>query len=73
MSQLSKQEAEKERNRYITELNKIISKIEKQYNDMDLENTGINVELEKENTIKVLTVVIELLNQTTFRSVEDNG
>lgn len=72
MNELSKQEAEKERNRYISELNKIISKIEKQYNEMDIENTSIDIEEEKAKSIKILTVVIELLNRTTFMSVEDD-
>lgn len=73
MQELSKKDAEKERARYIKEFNEIIPKIEQQYYDMDLENSSIDAMMEdsKAEAIKVLTIVIELLNRTTFMSVED--
>ena len=73
MQELSKKDAEKERARYIKEFNEIIPKIEQQYYDMDLENSSIDAMMEdsKADAIKVLTIVIELLNRTTFMSVED--
>lgn len=73
MQELSKKDAEKERATYIKEFNEIIPKIEQQYYDMDLENSSIDAMMEdsKAEAIKVLTIVIELLNRTTFMSVED--